>query len=288
MPSFTSVKKIMLLVLAGCCISAACCQSVCPAAEEKILEVFAGAASKPATEEAAQLFENKAGIRVLLHFGGSGKMLADMKLTGKGDIYFPGSSDFMELAKKEGLVQPQTEERLIYLIPSINVPKGNPKKIHALADLAKPGVSIGIGRPDTVCVGLYAVEIMEKNKIATTVRPNIKTNAESCEKVAQLAALGMVDAVFGWSVFSNWNPEKIETILLKPQEIARIGYIPIALSSSCKTPDAARQFIAFLKTDEGRAIFKKWGYLVTEEEARKYVLPATPVGGTWELPQSWR
>ncbi len=288
MLSCTIVKKIMLLVLAGCCISAVCCQSFCHAAEGKTIEVFAGAASKPATEEAAQLFEKKTGIQVLLHFGGSGKMLADMKLTGKGDIFFPGSSDFMELAKKEGLVQPQTEERLIYLLPSINVPRGNPKKIQALADLARPGVSIGIGRPDTVCVGLYAVEILEKNGLAATVRPNIKTNVESCEKVAQLAALGMVDAVLGWSVFSSWNPDKIETIALKPAEIPRIGYIPIALSSAPKNPDAARQFIAFLKSDEGRAIFKKWGYLVTEADARKYVLPATPVGGTWELPQSWR
>ncbi len=283
-----STWKTMRLVLALSCIFALCGPPLCQGLEQKTLEVFAGAASKPATEEAAQLFEKKTGIQVLLHFGGSGKMLADMKLTGKGDIFFPGSSDFMELAKKEGLVQPQTEERLIYLLPSINVPRGNPKKIQALADLARPGVSIGIGRPDTVCVGLYAVEILEKNGLAATVRPNIKTNVESCEKVAQLAALGMVDAVLGWSVFSSWNPDKIETIALKPAEIPRIGYIPIALSSAPKNPDAARQFIAFLKSDEGRAIFKKWGYLVTEADARKYVLPATPVGGTWELPQSWR
>jgi len=278
----------MRFVQVMCCAAAILWASSVRAQETKILEVFAGAASKPATEEAAQIFEQKTGIRVLLHFGGSGKMLADMKLTGKGDIFFPGSSDFMELAKKENLVQPQTEERLIYLIPSINVPKGNPKKIFLLADLVRPGVSIGIGRPDTVCLGLYAVEIFEKNKIAEAVRGNIKTNAESCDKVAQLVALGMVDAVIGWSVLSVWNPDKIETILLKPQEIPRIGYIPIALSSTAKNPDGARQFIAFLKTDAGRAIFKKWGYLVTEAEARKYVLPATPVGGTWELPAQWR
>jgi molybdate transport system substrate-binding protein len=283
-----AVNKLVSYAFAGLLIYGCSSLSVCHALEEKTLEVFAGAASKPATEEAATAFEQKTGIRVLLHFGGSGKMLADMKLTGKGDIFFPGSSDFMELAKKEGLVQPQTEERIIYLIPSINVPRGNPKNIHALADLARSGVTLGIGRPDTVCVGLYAVEIMEKNKIAATARPNIKTHAESCEKVAQLAALGMVDAVFGWSVFSSWNPDKIETVFLKPQEIPRIGYIPIAISSQSKKPDLARQFIAFLKTDAARAIFKKWGYLATEAEARTYVLPATPVGGTWELPASWR
>ena len=63
---------------------------------------ISGAASKPATEEAAKLYEQKTGTKVLLHFGGSGKMLADMKLSQKGDIYFPGSSDYMELAKEGG------------------------------------------------------------------------------------------------------------------------------------------------------------------------------------------
>jgi len=256
--------------------------------EQKVIEVFAGAASKPATEEAAQVFEQKTGIRVLLHFGGSGKMLADMKLTRKGDIYFPGSSDFMELAKKEGLVQSQTEERLVYVIPAINVPRGNPAAILSLKDLARPGLRVGIARPDTVCVGLYAVEILEKNGMAALVKPNIRVHAESCERVAQLAALGMVDAVLGWSVFSNWNPDKIETIMLKPQEIPRIGYIPIALSSVCRNPVAAGQFIAFLKSDAGRAILQKWGYLVSESEAKKYALPSTPVGGVWEMPASWR
>jgi molybdate transport system substrate-binding protein len=283
------IGALLVLFMPFWCFSGALMTpAVCRAAEGQNLEVFAGAASKPATEEISALFEKKTGSRVLLHFGGSGKMLADMKLAARGDIYFPGSSDFMEVAKKEKLVLPETEERLIYLLPAINVPKGNPKNIKTLADLGRPGVKVGIGRPDTVCVGLYAVELLEKSGLAASVRPNIKTNAESCEKVAQLAALGMVDAVLGWSVFSSWNPEKIETVFLKPQEVPRIGYIPIAVSSMCRNPEAARAFIAFMKTDEARAVFMKWGYLTTEAEARAHVLPATPVGGNWELPRAWR
>ena len=282
------VNTVILCILAVFCANYFYGPFSCHAAEQKAIEVFAGAASKPATEEAAQLFEQKTGIRVLLHFGGSGKMLSDMKLSQKGDLFFPGSSDFMEIAKQQKLVRLETEERLIYLIPSINVPKGNPTDVRSLKDLARPGLRVGIARPDMVCVGLYAVEILESNGMAETVRPNIKVNAESCEKVAQLVALGTVDAVIGWSVFSIWNPDKIETILLNQKEIPRIGYIPIAVSSFCKNPDAAHQFIAFLKSDVGKAIFKKWGYLVTEDEARKYVLSNTPVGGVWELPESWR
>ncbi len=131
-------------------------------AEERLL-VFAGAASKPPTEEAAKVFEKKTGIKVDLVFGGSGFVLSQMMLARKGDIYFPGSSDFMELAKKKGAVFPETERDVVYLVPAINVRKGNPKKIHTLRDLARPGLRVAIANPEGVCVGLYAVETIEKH-----------------------------------------------------------------------------------------------------------------------------
>ncbi len=253
----------------------------------KTLELFVGSASKPATEEAAKAFERKTGCRVLLHFGGSGKMLSEMKLGQRGDLYFPGSSDFMELAKREKLVVPETERRVVYLLPAINVPADNPKKIDKLEDLARPGVRVGIARPDTVCVGLFAVEVLVRNGLAERVKPNIVTHAESCAKTAQLAAMGTVDVVLGWRVFQYWNPSRIRTIMLRPDQIPRIGYIPIARSVFCKQPEVADAFVDFLLSDEGKAIFRNWHYLVSEDEARKYTTPDAPVGGEWRLPEGW-
>jgi molybdate transport system substrate-binding protein len=251
------------------------------------LEVFVGSATKPAIEEAAQVFEKKTGVRVLLHLGGSGKMLSEIKLARRGDLYLPGSSDFMDIAKRETLVVPETEKRVAYLVPAINVPVGNPKNIRTLEDLARPGLRVGIARPDSVCVGLYAAEVLERAGLAARVRPNIVTHAESCEKVAQLVALGTVDAVLGWEVFHFWQPDKIDTVLLKPDQIARIGYIPIAVSSFSTQRALAEQFIAFLVGAEGQEVFKKWHYLTSIEEARKLTRIDAPVGGEWTLPAGW-
>ncbi len=74
------------------------------------LLIYTGAASKPPTEEAAKLYEQKTGVKVDLVIGGSGYMLSQMRLAKQGDIYFPGSSDYMEKAKREGDVVADSEK----------------------------------------------------------------------------------------------------------------------------------------------------------------------------------
>ena len=260
-------------------------------ASSKSLLVFAGAASKPPTEEAARLFKEKKGVPVLVTFGGSGFVLSQMKLARRGDIYFPGSSDFMEKAKKEKLVYPETEKVITYLIPAINVQKGNPRNIRSLRDLLKPGIRLGIADPETVCVGTYAVEVVEKNldpEERERFRKNLATTVESCEKTANIVSLKTVDAVIGWRVFQHWDPGRIETVLLHPEEIPRIGTIPAAVSVFTNDRTLAGDFIQFLASPEGQDLFRKHGYLTRLEEAKKYTLSATAVGGEYVLPGSWK
>jgi len=254
------------------------------------LLVFAGSASKPATEEAAKAFEKKSGIKVDLLFGGSGYVLSQMKLSHQGDLYFPGSSDYMQIAKAQGLVDPKSERIVVYLVPAINVPKGNPKHIHSLADLAKPGIKVAIANPEGVCLGDYAVEILEKNftpEQKRQFRKNLVGYTGSCAKTANAVALGQADAVIGWRVFEYWNPERIETIPLKPNEIVRIGYIPIAISTFSRHPKLAQKFINFLTSQEGRAIFAKYHYFTSLKAAKSYIGAKKPVGGFYHPPKEW-
>jgi molybdate transport system substrate-binding protein len=93
--------------------------------------------------------------------------------------------------------------------------------------------------------------------------------------------------VLGWEVFHHWQPDKIDTVLLAPEQVARIGYIPIAVSVFSKQRPFAQQFIDFLVGEEGQSVFRKWHYLTSVEEARKLALPGIPVGGEWKLPAGW-
>jgi molybdate transport system substrate-binding protein len=282
------VKKISSLILILIFLILVVVQNA-QSSSKRIL-VFAGAASKPATEDAVKIFQEKTGISVDVSFGGSGFVLSQMKLAKKGDIYFPGSSDFMELAKKEGLVFPETERIVVYLIPAINVQKGNPKRISSLKDLTKDGIRVAIANPEFVCVGTYAVEIIEKNLTPLEkerFKKNLVNYTESCEKTANVISLKAVDAVIGWRVFQYWDPERIETIYLKPDEIPRIGYIPIAISKFTQDKILSQKFIDFILSLQGKTIFQKYHYLMDLEEARRFTRPDTPVGGQYFLPNEW-
>jgi len=261
-----------------------------PASSSETLLMYAGSASKPPTEEAIQVFEQKTGIKVEVTFGGSGKVLSQMKLAKQGDLYFPGSSDYMEKAKKDGDVIPETEELIAYLVPAINVQAGNPKNVQTLKDLTQPGLKVAIANPEGVCVGLYAVEIIEGGLTPaekTAFEENLLNYTESCEKTATAISLEEVDAVLGWSVFQDWDPAKIQTVALDKSQIPRIGYIPIAVASYTTKQAAAQQFIDFLVSEEGQAIFAKYGYFTTPEQAFAYVGEEKPVGGEYILPVDW-
>jgi molybdate transport system substrate-binding protein len=237
-------------------------------------------------EEAARVFQEETGIAVYLNFGGSGTVLSQMKVARSGDLYIPGSPDYMLIAEKDGAVEAESVKIISYLVPAILVPAGNPENIQGLADLARPGVEIGIGNPEAVCVGLYAYEILEFNGRLEEIEPNIVTHAESCSKTATLVALSSVDAVIGWRVFSEWH-DTVDVVYLEPQQIPRLAYIPGAVSKYTDDAASARQFLDFLTSPQGREIFGRWGYLAAESEAGSFA-PDAAIGGEYRLPESYR
>lgn len=260
-------------------------------AGEKSLLIFAGSVVKEPLEEIAQNFYKKTGVKVNISFGGSGFVLSQMNLAKKGDIYFPGSSDFMEKAKESGVVFPETEKIVLYLVPVIAVEKGNPKNIKGLKCLTRQGIKVVIADPREVCVGLYAVEIIEKNfneEEKKLFRKNLINYTESCEKTATAISLKTADVAIGWRIFHYWDPKRIDIIPLDKKEIERIGYVPIAVSKFTKDYSLAKRFIDYVLSHEGKAVFRKYNYFVEVEDAIKFIGSKKPVGGSYKLPESWK
>ncbi|MBU0996094.1 MAG: molybdate ABC transporter substrate-binding protein [Proteobacteria bacterium] len=255
-------------------------------AEMQSITVFCGSANKPAMEEIAAKFKEDKNVEVNMIFGGSGTLLSQIELSKKGEIYLPGSPDYIIIAEKKKLIIENSDQIVAYLVPAIITPAGNPANIHTLEDLTRPGLRLGIGNPETVCLGLYGIELLEKNSLLEPVLKNVVTFGGSCSKTANLAALNKVDAILGWRVFHFWNPERMEFVAINPKQIPRISYIPISIPVYTKDVNLSKAFIEYTLSPIGKSIYKKYGYLSILEDAKKFA-PEAAVGGLYTLPDKY-
>ncbi|MFC1862949.1 molybdate ABC transporter substrate-binding protein [Thermodesulfobacteriota bacterium] len=279
-----NIRKIRLLMLIGILFFSVWWSE----AKAKInsITVFCGSANKPAMTEIARLFESKEKIKVHMIFGGSGTLLSQIELSNKGEIYLPGSPDYIIIAERKKLIIEDSDQIVAYLVPAIITPHGNPANIHSIKDLTRPGVHVGIGNPETVCLGLYGIELLEKNNMLQQVLKNVVTFGGSCSKTANLAAMNQVDAILGWRVFHYWNPDRMDFVPIAPERIQRISYIPISIPVYTKDINISKAFIRFVLSPKGMEIYTKYGYLSTLEKAKKFS-PQAPVGGEYKLPPEY-
>jgi molybdate transport system substrate-binding protein len=254
--------SVFLLVLA-LILSSACSPT------ESELSVFA-AGAKAAVDEICQKFEEQHGTRVEITYGGGGEVLSQMILSRSGDVYIAPEQRFMETAREKQAIDPETIKSVAYMIPVIAVQKGNPKNITTLADLARPGIRVAITRSETTLLGKYAPEIFRRAGLAEAIEKNTVTQAARPDGLLTILVMGQVDAGIIWHFYQNQAPEQIEVVFLSPEQLTGVGEMQIAVSVYSEDRKLVRQFIDFVTSAEGKAIFQKQGYIVDTQEVKKY------------------
>jgi len=259
-------KSLFLLILLVLSLS----HSAGCSTELGMVSVFAATGSKPAIDEVCQNFEEKHGVNVQVSYGGGGEILNQMVLAKSGDVYIAPEQNFMRIAKEKGAIKPKTVMTMAYMIPVIAVREGNPKGVHSLADMARPGIRVAITRRETTLLGRYSPEIFQKSGFGDAIDKNIVTHAPHPHGLLTMLVMGQVDAGILWHFFESLAPDKIETVFMSPEQLTGIGEMQIAVSAYSKETELAQQFVDFATSSEGKTIFKRHGYIVDTEEVKRY------------------
>lgn len=223
------------------------------------LFVFAGAANKPVLDQAAVQLRSQENLRLVFSYGGSGTVLSQMQLARRGDLYIPGSHDWLERAIARGLVDPATRVDFAYLRPALLVLRGNPKGIKTLADLGRADVKAAIAEPRSVCVGEYAVRVLRRAGLESLLLPRL-ARASSCEAVGNLLATQTVDAVLGWDVFTAWYPGHVEAVPLPAELTPEQATISGAVAVFSQHKAEAARVLAWLAGPQGQTLWRQAGY----------------------------
>ena len=261
---FVSIISASLVL--GLMLFSACSRSETPSR----VVVFATGGARPAIDELCGAFEGQSSITIETIYGGGGEVLSKMMLAKSGDIYVAPEQRFMEAAIEKQAIDPATIYTVAYMVPVIAVKKGNPKGIGALADLANEGVRVAITRPETTLLGQYAPEIFRTAGLEEAIMQNVVTYASDPNNLLTMLMLGQIDACIIWQFYGTMASDKIEAIFIDPGQLTGIGKMQIAVSAYSSDSKRARQFVDFARSAEGKAIFKRCGYIVDAEEVKRY------------------
>jgi molybdate transport system substrate-binding protein len=254
------------------------------------LMVFCGAAFKRPIDEIVDVFQKKNMVQIYVNYGAMPTVLTQIQLSRKGDVFISSSEDFMEKGRAKGLIEGDSVKNIVYIVPCINVQKGNPKNIRGLKDLTKDGLRVAIANPEIVYIGMLAAEIVDKSLSAQerdAFKKNVVTHAEDFNKLATLLVLKQVDAVIGFHFLEGWYPEKIGTVRLTADELQRIGAGQAGIISYSQSRNLAQRFLNYLNSREAKAVFKKYHYFTSPIEAFSWIGAKKPIGGEYAVPVDW-
>lgn len=223
----------------------------------KALCVYASDAVKPALDDAVAVYQRQAGVPVRVTYCKVKEAFGRTRQE-KGDLMVSAHGDAYEAAQKEGLAA-KDHAVVAYLRVAIAVPKGNPQKIASLTDLAKPGMKVGLGDPDKSQIGHASEDLLRWAGMADAIHKNTVARGGCCSEVAALMTSGKVQAALGWSAFTYWAPDKMETVPLPPALAKPMPVTALVLTTSAD-PKAATQFLRFLGSRKGRQSFARFGY----------------------------
>ncbi|MCD1294284.1 molybdate ABC transporter substrate-binding protein [Methanocella sp. CWC-04] len=251
-----NITKISILVIVVILVSICGCTTV-NSGDGPSLLVYCGAGLNEPMDEIATAFEQEHGVKIEFNYGGSGALLSQMELTKKGDVYMPGSTDDFNMAKNKSFIDGDGK-LVFYHTPIIAVRKGNPENIACLNDLTRPGLKIALGDNQSNAIGKLCDKMLAKNGIKAGVESNLVTRAATVNELVTYVTTGQVDAVIIWE--DLYDPENMEKVTIpKQQNIIKV--IPIGVLSFSENKVTAGDFIDFVASDEGKAIFKKYGFV---------------------------
>lgn len=214
--------------------------------------------------EVTKKYKEKTGKDVKVNFGPQSSWNEKAKIN--ADILF-GASEQSALAiandHKENFDVYQIEP--IYLRRAIIlVKKGNPKKINGLKDLANKNVGIiapdGMGKSNTSGTGVWEDMIGRTKDIETIkkFRKNIISfTANSGAARKMFLEDENVDAWITWIDWAKSNPEYGDIVEIEKELVV---FRDFNIVSNKKPTEEVVDFIKFIKSNEGKQIFNKYGW----------------------------
>jgi len=211
--------------------------------------VFAAASLQPPFDKIAQQMH----VNATFNYAGTQTLTAQLTQGAEADVFASADTAHMKTLQDAGLIA-GTPQVFAHNRLEIAVERGNPKGVHALSDLARPGLVVVLADP-SVPAGKYAQQALAKANV--TVHP--ASLEPQVTGVLSRIALGEADAGIVY-VSDIATSGKVDGLLIPDNQNVIADY-PIAALKNAQHKGTASDFIGFVLSPEGQAILKGAGFV---------------------------
>lgn len=236
--------------------------------EEGELTVFAAASLTDAFSEIADnITAEYPGLTITIETAGSQSLVTQLEEGAEADVLATANTSTMERAMESGLIHESpvtfTGNRLV-----IVTPPDNPAGIESIDDLTGDGVRLVLANPE-VPAGNYAARAFctyqgvdgAPDRFLDQINANIVSEETDVRFVLTKVQLGEADA--GVVYASDATASELSGMGLNviefPETVPTRAAYPIAAVEGGEF-HTANAFIAYVLSDEGQAILKKYGF----------------------------
>ncbi len=263
-------RSIFVFVLLGGMMLLTSCGKEGPQREKVI--VLCGGSMRAVLENIKKRYEKVSDDEIVLTFGGSGDLCAQIQETGRGDVYLC-HDPFMPWAYNKKLISEWEEVATLNIV--IIVPKGD-KKIQNLKDLSNEGVRLGIGNQTYSTSGQIVKHLLSNKPYGEKILKNVRVETKGHQQRCNDVILGTLDASIVWGAVAALYPEKLDIISINMDGIdamtsatyknmdAEYTGVTVGIIKGAEKRKAVRDFYKFF-TSEAKKIFKENGFAPPRE-----------------------
>nr|WP_319487166.1 molybdate ABC transporter substrate-binding protein [uncultured Caproiciproducens sp.] len=202
-------------------------------------------------------------VKLTFTFGASGALQTQIEEGAPSDIFLSAAQKQMDALDKKSLLLDGTRKDLLINKVTLITPKGSTKGIKSFDDVNTDKVKkIALGEPKSVPVGQYSEEIFTYLKCLDAVKKKAVYGSD-VRQVLTWVESGDVDCGIVYATDAATS-DKIQVAAEAPSGSHNPVVYPAAVLKSSKNADAAKAFLAFLSSDEAKALFVKYGFQMSE------------------------
>jgi molybdate transport system substrate-binding protein len=225
--------------------------------------LYSGGVNRPAIEQLLKEFADREGADINTVFNGCGILCASMEAM-QDEKKFPDAYYACDICFVPPVAEHFSESVMLTETEiGIVVQKDNPGKIKTLADLARPGLRVGLCNAEQSTLGFMTKGMLQSSALYAAIHSNVVVEVPTADFLVNQMRVGALDAAIVYRVNYQLQDDHLDFLTIDHKGAAAVQ--PFSVRDKSSHRQLAKRLLNYLLKNRGQ--FEKSGFSWRGDEA---------------------